>query len=364
MDAHKLERMNLHVVQKMVHSLEPVRARGADPQRVSAASVAGGPATGGGGCRAAKPDPVHRGWSFHVSQGSLSRSGSVDGSTHRRGNRLIWIGGAPLSLQRMPITLKKIQTGDWDVVVLQEDLVENWSRVDEFSAFARKFHEEIQRSGAETVLYMHWSWASQAVPSTEHIAETYGDLGKELNVKVGPVGLAWQRVLQERPDLDLYTRDQVHASPQGTYLAMCVLYATIFDRSPVGATDRMADTGRFDYMWTNPKGWQLSDENAEFLQRIAWETVADYAETTGDVNASVAAVQTGSANVSASASTSEVLLDEATVAQIAGIVEQAMVDDPIPGFELCIVQDGQVVYSEGFGLANLEEAGPSPRSRC
>ena len=40
---------------------------------------------------------------------------------------LIWIGGAPLSLHwRMPTTLKKIQTGDWDVVVLQEDLVENW----------------------------------------------------------------------------------------------------------------------------------------------------------------------------------------------------------------------------------------------
>ena len=157
--------------------------------------------------------------------------------------------------------------------------------------------------------------------------------------------------------------DQVHASPLGVYLSMCVLYGTIFDRSPVGATDRMADTGRFDYMWNNPKGWQLSDEDAEFLQRIAWETVAEYAETTANGNAFAAAAQAGSANVSAPASTSEVLLDETTVAQIEGIVEQAMIDDPIPGFELCVVKDGQVAYSEGFGVANLEEDRPvTPQS--
>ncbi len=56
-------------------------------------------------------------------------------------------------------------------------------------------------------------------------------------------------------------------------------------------------------------------------------------------------------------------LEEATVAQIEGIVDQAMIDDPIPGFALCIVWDGQVVYSEGFGLADLEEKRPvTPQS--
>ncbi len=205
---------------------------------------------------------------------------------------LVWIGGAPLSLHwRRPTTLEKIQTGDWDVVVLQEDVAENWHLVDQFPEYAHKFDEEIQQSGAQTILYMHWPWASQAVPSTEQIAETYGELGTELGAKVAPVGLAWQRALEERPDLDLYIYDQIHANPLGVYLSMCVLYATIFDRSPVEATYRMADVGRYVYGWNNPKDWQLSDEDAEFLQRIAWETVTEYSEATANGQAAVTASQ-------------------------------------------------------------------------
>ena len=47
-------------------------------------------------------------------------------------------------------------------------------------------------------------------------------------------------------------------------------------------------------------------------------------------------------------------LDDATVAKIDAIVETAMTDYPTPGFEMCIVKDGQVVYNEGFGMADVE----------
>ncbi len=190
---------------------------------------------------------------------------------------LIWTGGAPLSLHwSRPSTLQAIQKGDWDVVVLQEDIVDNWRRVDQFPEYARKFHDEIRQDGAEPVFYMHWPWKSQAVPTIEQIAGAYGDMGTELGDKVAPVGLAWQRVLQERPDLDLYNDDQVHASAYGAYLTMCVLYATIYGQSPAGATYRMADSHPYDYGWNIPAGWQLADDDAVFLQRIAWETVVDY----------------------------------------------------------------------------------------
>ena len=51
-------------------------------------------------------------------------------------------------------------------------------------------------------------------------------------------------------------------------------------------------------------------------------------------------------------------LDDATVAKIDAIVETAMTDYPTPGFEMCIVKDGQVVYNEGFGMADVEGGRP------
>ena len=53
-----------------------------------------------------------------------------------------------------------------------------------------------------------------------------------------------------------------HGNNYGNYLAACVLYATIFDRSPVGLSDRMLG--------------MISDEDAAFLQKVAWDTVTEY----------------------------------------------------------------------------------------
>jgi CubicO group peptidase (beta-lactamase class C family) len=43
-------------------------------------------------------------------------------------------------------------------------------------------------------------------------------------------------------------------------------------------------------------------------------------------------------------------MDAATTAKSDAIVQKAMSDNPIPGFEMCVVKDGQVVYNKGFGL--------------
>ena len=56
-------------------------------------------------------------------------------------------------------------------------------------------------------------------------------------------------------------------------------------------------------------------------------------------------------------------LDEATVAKIEAIVTKAMTDYPMPGFAMCMVKDGQVVYSQGLGLADVEhQRAMTPRS--
>ncbi len=52
-------------------------------------------------------------------------------------------------------------------------------------------------------------------------------------------------------------------------------------------------------------------------------------------------------------------LDEATIAKIEGIIQQAMTDYSAPGFAMCIVKDDQVVYSKGFGFADLASNRPA-----
>jgi hypothetical protein len=152
--------------------------------------------------------------------------------------------------------------------------------VDQYLVFARKFYEDIKGAGAETVLYMHWPYKYGMTASMEELDKTYSKLGAQLGVKVAPAGLAWQRAAKERPDMELYAGDGIHFSPYGYYLMLCVLYGTIYDKSPVGLSYRMADMpnstlGSWFY-WYLPNGWQLTEDEAAFLQRIAWETVQEY----------------------------------------------------------------------------------------
>jgi len=113
--------------------------------------------------------------------------------------------------------------------------------------------------------------------TTEEIAQDYTTLGTELGSSVAPVGLAWQKAIDERPDLNLYA-DGLHPNIQGTYLTTCVFYATIFGKSPVGLTYYPADMiAGIDDQKVRWDEWQkLTEDEMAFLQQIAWDTVVDY----------------------------------------------------------------------------------------
>ncbi len=53
-------------------------------------------------------------------------------------------------------------------------------------------------------------------------------MAQELGVGLSPVGVAWEIVRRERPDIELYVRDGSHPSDAGSYLAAAVGYLTLF----------------------------------------------------------------------------------------------------------------------------------------
>ena len=170
-----------------------------------------------------------------------------------------------------PRTVTTIQEGNWTAVVLQEDLAMEGIDVEKFYEYTRKFDEEIQNIGAETILYMTWEHDNMTI---EQIAAAYRDMGNELGVKVAPVGLAWSRSMAERPDLDLYGGDRSHASIIGDYMAIIVLYATIFDKSPEGLPFLPEDVADDEALLEEL--WPTFEADVPFLQRVAWETIVDY----------------------------------------------------------------------------------------
>jgi PKD repeat protein len=176
-------------------------------------------------------------------------------------------------------TLTKINSRNWDFVILQEQ-----SQKPSFSPaqvatdvypYAYQLNNTIKanHSCTETVFYMTWgrkngdasNCASYPPICTyqgmqQRLRESYMHMADSNNATVSPVGVAWETVRDSFPLIELYSPDESHPSIRGSYLAACVFYATLYQKSPIGST----------YL---PVG--VTNSEALYLQTIASNTVLD-----------------------------------------------------------------------------------------
>ena len=167
------------------------------------------------------------------------------------------VGLSLLAVRDHALALQEIGSGKYDVVVLQEDFQK--ATIDDFRFYGKKFVDSILSVKARAIFFMDWDYAALSWIKIDGIARENYALAKELGAEVSPVGLAWQASAKMRPDIELRMEDGEHPTLAGTYLAACTLFATIFDKSPVGLAYRRP----------------LSKDIADFLQRVAWETYAN-----------------------------------------------------------------------------------------
>jgi hypothetical protein len=164
--------------------------------------------------------------------------------------------------------LEAIRRGGWRFVVLQDqgalghyDDGSAPPRVADparFHEYARRFDAEIRKAGGRTVLLM--TWARLDAPETQAVlARAYEDIGAELKAAVIPAGIAWHLALAERPAMRLHHSDRSHPAAAGSYLAACAIYAALSGRTPEGLSGDAL----------------VSDEDAAFLQRIAWRALRE-----------------------------------------------------------------------------------------
>ena len=61
-------------------------------------------------------------------------------------------------------------------------------------------------------------------------------MANENDATVAPAGEAWRAVINDDPDIELYSGDGSHPNINGTYLTACVMYATMFQSPSLGTT--------------------------------------------------------------------------------------------------------------------------------
>ena len=141
-------------------------------------------------------------------------------------------------------TIERIRDGDWDIVVLQDQSQTPALMPDRFLKGAKKLHEIIAASGAQTAYYETWGRRDgdkknkEQMPTYEKMQDaltaSYEQATKRDNAILVPVGKAWRRVRERHPKhgRELYRKDGSHPSATGAYVASICFYARLFDADP------------------------------------------------------------------------------------------------------------------------------------
>jgi len=190
--------------------------------------------------------------------------------------RLMTLSGGKFSEHKeLLATFLEQKNPQWDLVILQE--VSNGPVINEekskFRSSAKVLVKDIESAGSKAALFMTWAYHNKP-EMTGTLAKAYQALGKELNIPVFPVGIAFANSQQEYPEIPLlipdvlggkgelvtYKKTWKHPSLAGSYLAACVFYSVLYGESTQG----------------NPYQAGLSDDTAQKLQEIAWKTVREF----------------------------------------------------------------------------------------
>ncbi|HHT30497.1 MAG TPA: hypothetical protein GXZ94_09265 [Petrimonas mucosa] len=156
-----------------------------------------------------------------------------------------------------PNTLTAIATGEWDLVILQEQSSRPQTDSDLFYQYAARLNTAINQAGALTGFYMTWAWRNNP-EMHEPIRDAYYYIGAYLDALVLPAGVAFHNAHQDTLSFSLYADDNYHPSIYGTYLVACTMLAGIWNINPIGNSYHPPE---------------ISPAQALLLQTIAWDTV-------------------------------------------------------------------------------------------
>lgn len=149
------------------------------------------------------------------------------------------------------LTYSKIHSKPWDVVVIQGQSQEPSfpdAQVDtQTIPFAVQLSDSIWANNACSNVMYYMTWGRENGDPQWTGINTFEKMNTRLynaymrmadssdRAMVSPVARVWSYVRANHPTINLYNADESHPSVEGTYLAACTFYASLFQQSPVGS---------------------------------------------------------------------------------------------------------------------------------
>lgn len=148
-----------------------------------------------------------------------------------------------------PTSIAKVSQGNWDYVVVQEQsqlpTIDYYRYNDMYPSLTDlKMMVEQFSPCAKLITYMTWGrryggqqcdpngvYCSPVFTGFNHMQDSltsaYMQISDMLNIQCAPVGVAWQQVLNDT-NLVLHSADNSHPNMDGSYLAACAIYSSIW----------------------------------------------------------------------------------------------------------------------------------------
>lgn len=150
-----------------------------------------------------------------------------------------------------PLTHSKIESKPWDFVVLQGQSQEPSFPTSQVNSqtlpAAVRLADSVYANWycSQAMYFMTWGrqngdqqWDSINTfdKMNVRLRNAYMRIADSAQASVSPVGIAWKYVRDNHPTINLYDADGSHPNTAGTYLSACTFYASVFRKSPVGAS--------------------------------------------------------------------------------------------------------------------------------
>lgn len=153
---------------------------------------------------------------------------------------------------------KIINKEKWDYVVLQDGdyhiiYPEDHVRLE---AYVKTLRDLILANNPETKILFHMLHALKGGLTHDNVHYDYNAFMQKIiegttafankaDLEIAPVGIAWNDMVVNQPQIELYAPDGMHPSYAASYLIACVYLSEIFQKSSVGNsyTGGLAETG-------------------------------------------------------------------------------------------------------------------------
>lgn len=165
-----------------------------------------------------------------------------------------------------------VKQGGFDYVVMQDQSVTPCTSPQWTLKFGGKWAQLAHYGKSKPVFFLTWAHRTPDGSAfdarmQDELTAVYHRVAQENNALLAPVGEAWRRWYQRHPSESLHAEDGSHPNELGTYLAGCVFYAVLTQKSPVGLPCRLRTAPRHTLA--------VPADKAKECQQIADEAVKE-----------------------------------------------------------------------------------------